>query len=206
MWHYWYFASMILLYFITAVVPHKYIFSTRSVTVFIAISFLFFIYNVLFEFERQYLSQSFRLYYWLMFYGLGGVICKNRERIGFIKWCHVLAVSVIYVLFQLLGPNLGGTEYYFGSFLTMVYAVGVFGACLNTNIIEGKIIRELSILFLPIYSLHVLLFDIFRRIEINMIINSEWGFLILCMVHCFITIILCWLLMRNNIAKNVFKI
>ena len=118
----------------------------------------------------------------------------------------MLAVSVIYVLFQLLGPNLGGTEYYFGSFLTMVYAVGVFGACLNTNIIEGKIIRELSILFLPIYSLHVLLFDIFRRIEINMIINSEWGFLILCMVHCFITIILCWLLMRNNIAKNVFKI
>ena len=72
MWHYWYFASMIFLYFITAIVPHKYIFSSRSVAVFITISLLVFVFNVLFLFESKYIIQSFRLYYWLMFYSLGG--------------------------------------------------------------------------------------------------------------------------------------
>lgn len=206
MWHYWYFASMILLYFITAIVPHKYIFSSRSVTAFIIISFLIFILNILYQFESKYLSQSFRLYYWLMFYTLGGGIRKRKKIIGFIKWGHVLAVSIVYILFQFWGPNIGGTEYYFGSLLTMVYAVCVFGACLNTNITESKVICEMSKLFLPVYSLHVLFFYIFRYIEIRVDINPEYGFLLLCMIHCFLTILVCWLLMRNNFSKKIFKI
>ena len=117
-----------------------------------------------------------------------------------------MPVSLVYVLFQFWGPNIGGTEYYFGSFLTAVYAISVFCACLNTKITMGKMIQEISKLFLPVYSLHVLFFYMFRHIEKNIGINPEWGFLILCTVHCLLVTILCWLLMRNYLAMKIFKI
>ena len=206
MWQYWYFGAMILLYIINALIPNEILFSYKILSIMVLASFMAFILNALCQFEKMYLPQTFRLYYWVMFYCMGGVIRKKEKSLTMINWLWVLLVSIVYVIFQCFGPDLGGNEFYFGSVLCMVYAVCVFCACLNTVIKNGGIINLLSSLFLPVYALHVLFYDILKFLGIGVNVNQEWGFLVLCIVHCTLTILLCWMLMRIKFMKKIFKI
>lgn len=206
MWQYWYFASMVLVYIISLLIPGRIIFSYRFLLLSIIISFAVFCLNILYSFETNYLPQSFRMYYWLMYYSLGGMIHKNEMKLVRINWLVVLPVSVVYILFQYFGPDLGGNEYYFGSFLCMIYAVCVFCACLNTHIVNGSVIRECSMLFLPVYAFHVFILMLFGRVESTLNLNCEFGFLLLCMIHCFTIISVCWLLMKNVYLRKIFVI
>lgn len=211
MWQYWYFAAMIFMY-LFSVCFFEHLKLSRKICVVLLISILFsfsfFLLDVICQFEKKFIIQTFRIWYWIMYYCLGAVMCIYREKFGFITWPIAIIMAVIYSLFQYLGPDTGGNEYYFGSVLCMIYAVCVFGACLNTHVKNGIVIKQLSMLFLPVYALHVMLLTIFVKIlnYINVAFNNGYYYVILTVSFGGLIILLCWFIMKLPYMDKVFKL
>ena len=211
MWQYWYFAAMILMY-IFSVCFLRHLKSSRQICLIlllsILISFSFFLLDVVCQFEKKLIIQTFRIWYWIMYYCLGAVMCIYREKFGSITWPFAIMMAVIYSLFQYFGPDTGGNEYFFGSVLCMIYAVCVFGACLNTYVKNGIVIKQLSMLFLPVYALHVLFLTCFVKIlnycELDFV--NGYDYLILAFSFVVLIILLCWFIMKLPYMDIVFKL
>ncbi len=211
MWQYWYFASMIIIYFLSPllqkIIRSKYLLPV--VLFLIVISFQFFILNSLFQFEKKYVIQSFRLWYWLLYFLLGATIKKYQHKLKGIKWYHAILMCIIYTTFQISGLfKTGGNEYFFGSVVCMLYAISVFCACLNTNIEKSACISTMSSLFLPVYALHpFLMTNVISKINfMSFISDSIVQYFVVYIVSAVIIVLLSYILMKIPYCKDIFKI
>ncbi len=154
LWHFWYLASIIMV-FIVAPYLCKWVASEKAHTLLallLLICTIVTIGNVYWHFEEHYVRQTFRLYYWIFFFILGAYI-KQYGHSEHINWLWVLIMMGSAVVF--IRPSLSQLfDNLYGSFVCVAYAYCIFCACLNTNIKESKVIRELATLFLPVYTFH----------------------------------------------------
>lgn len=211
MWQYWYFGSMIIVYatlpLLRNVIHSKKL--IRLIAVCIAVSFVFFILNLKYNFEGCYIRQTYRVWYWFMYFFLGAYIRQNRDRFMFVKWKHAILMCVVYTCFQvpvMRIANLSSDEYFFGSVLCMLYAISVFCACLNTKIESSKIISMLSSLFLPVYAIHPATMTWLSYLTIVKTFNPVAQYLVAYLLSCVITLSVAYILMKIPYVKGVFKI
>ncbi|HAV91171.1 MAG TPA: hypothetical protein DCW44_07860 [Eubacterium sp.] len=211
MWQYWYFASMIIIYFLLPLLQ-KIIRSEYLLPVFILlviICFVFFLLNSFFQFEKKYVAQSFRVWYWLLYFVLGAIIKQYQYKLKWIRWIHAMFMCVIYTIFQISGfIKAGGNEYFFGSFICMLYAISVFCACLNINIKKSTFISTMSSLFLPVYAVHpIIMGRVISKMDfLSAIDNSFIQYFVIYIISAAITITFSYFLMKIPYIKNIFQI
>lgn len=211
MWQYWYFASMIIIYFLSPLLQ-KIIRSKYLLPVFlflVVICFFFFILNSMCQFERKHVIQSFRLWYWLLYFFLGAIINKYQLKLKGIKWYHAILMCIFYTTFQISDYfHVGRNEYYFGSIICMLYAITVFCACLNINIEKSTFISTISSLFLPVYAVHPIIMGIvISKIDfLSTIGNSFAQYIVVYIVSAIIIVSFSYFLMKIPFVKDIFKI
>lgn len=173
----------------------------------IVISFVFFLLDSTWNIEKKYIKQTFRIWYWFMYFLLGGYIRLNKERFYFIHWKHAITMCVIYTAFQVSGiSHAAGNEYYFGSIICMLYAISVFCACLNTKIENSKTITTLSSMFLPIYAIHPTTMRWISHITIIQTFNPLAQYISSYLLACIINVLIAFVLMKTPYVKGIFRI
>lgn len=206
MWQYWYFAAMIILY---ALLPYiGRVFGTKYhlpiIIILVVICSIIFFLNIFYEFEQKYVRQSFRIWYWLLYFLMGAYISNHQNLFKKIGWRHVLAIFVFMLIYVYI-VEIPYDEYSFGSIVCIVYAVIVFSACLSTTIKNERIIKELSSLFLPVYSIHPYVISKMRLFEPYLDYSPFVQYVVGMILVVGINISLAFILMRIPYVKDIFK-
>lgn len=210
-WHYWYFASMIMIYllcpWLSRIIHSKN--NKNYICFLMAICFVFFLLEYLYPFERNYIPQSFRIWYWILYFLIGSYICLNPKLFKLITWPIALGVGLCYALYQLWDPMNIGYGFHFGSISCIIYTIVIFAACLNTRLdANNRFITNISSLFLPVYSLHPFLFkayDYSCKIILSPL-EPNVRCLMSLLIYITITIFICWGLMKLPYMDKLFKI
>lgn len=162
----WYLGAMIIIYTFLPIINYldsKYRFFIVYLNlILLSIIFVTFTLNLYMRFEHNYIIQTFRIWNWLFYFSLGGIINKTYNRHLLISYCKKKIIGLLTILFwgifvlyvYYMRNHLGGIEYYFGTPLCWLYASSMFFFVLSLNIQNQKIIKELSNVFLPVYVIH----------------------------------------------------
>lgn len=208
MWQYWYFASMLIIYMmlplLQKIIHSKYL--MVSIMVLISVCFTFFLLDIFFGFEKKYIRQTFRIWYWIMYFLIGAYIRIHHNKFSVFNWKISLIICFVYTFFQVSTSSFKlSNEYYFGSIICMIYAFSVFMACLNLKIKNSSVIRELSNLFLPIYAIHPYVISKLSYVTPYIYNYSHFHYLALFSLVVGGNVILAYLLTRIPCVKNIFK-
>lgn len=206
MWQYWYFAAMIIIYlllpFLGKIIQSRY--HLHVVFCLICISFVFFLLNIYCDFERIYIRQTFRIWYWLMYFLVGAYIRNHYNFFSWITWRHAFC-AVVLMMVYVYYVEIPYDEYSFGSIICMIYAIVVFSACLNTKITKGKIIQELSSLFLPVYAIHPYIISKLGFLDSYIDFSPSVKYFAVLGIVMIVNVPLAYLLMKIPYVKEIFK-
>lgn len=213
---FWFFGALIILYAFMPLINKLYLSSAGWFNILTILLIL--IMNIVFIEDilhlrygwksEQEISQTFRLYNWFGYLCLGGLI--KRYKFNFIgsRYLLILLLPLIY-LFQLRYiPYIGSMccEYYYSSLPVTFFVSVIFILCLKIKINNSKIISSLSTLFLPVYSLHLLIliytFPVLYKLELSAGPYNVYLFLIVLSV----SLGLSGLLMKIPVLKKFFSI
>ena len=216
LWMCWYFGSMIIIYALLPILNSIFLEKKR---LFFALLLLFFILDYLIfignlEMEGNPLEmkiiQTFRLWNWLFYFMLGGIIrlysyILKETTSKKMLFGAIIGLLIINAFFQeLLKFEIGSPycEFFYCSFIVMLFSFFVFVYILNIEIKSSKVITVLSSLFLPVYILHP--FSI-KGIEDFVPILSESPFILFLSVSI-VTVIIASLIMRIPVINAIFKL
>ncbi len=208
-WQFWYFGAMNLIYIIYPFLNKIYIEKQKAfICLFILITFIcaiIYVLNILTQgtFEAK-IPQSLRIWNWLMYFCLGGIIKEKAKRIGW-EWGFLLAIAYCFQLIftSNINPAMFKSDYNFSSPLTLLYIYILFQALNHLNVLKiSDGIKFLSPLFLPVYTLHP--FFIYNTQEFRHTFHA--GYPIYWMIITVASIVVSWLIMQTKIGKWVFRI
>ena len=146
------------------------------------------------------IPQSLRIWNWLMYFCLGGMIKKHEKNIEW-KWVFLLAFAYGIQLFIVssIDSKMLKSDYNFASPLTLIYIYCLFQALNHLNVQKiSNGIKFLSPLFLPVYTIHPYITPI--RAHFRSIYPVYW------LIITAITIAISWVIMQTKIGKWVFRI
>ena len=153
---FWYFGAMMLVYaflpLLQRIINNRRLFLPAIICL-IIISHIIFIANH-WGFEKRHPTQTYRLYYWFMYFLLGAYIKRNPACIDKIRLWWIIPAVISYSAFYSLGFIRIGNECYFGSLPCIAYAFITFGALVKLPIHDNKVVGALSAIFLPVYAFH----------------------------------------------------
>lgn len=164
-WQFWYFGAMIIVYLVSPWI-YKLIASKYAkwglVITGLCCTIIFFL-NHYIDFERTYIIQTFRLWNWLFYFMAGAYIKQYGLPIRVPIWVMVI-MGLQCCLLVAYGP-IKGVEYYHCSIFSMIYAYCVFAYCVGREWKETWFVREMSYLFLPVYTFHPFLYQLISNIQ-----------------------------------------
>jgi len=211
-WHLWYFGTMIIIYLLLPFLA-RIIDSRRWKLVFItliSISSLMWILDIAFRVEENYICQTFRLWYFLLYFFIGAFIKKEGLSLN-LKIFHVLFLAVLYTISVLLVP-IGSIEYHFGSPLCALYAVSFFLFIQRQDLSHlAKRITFLSSIVLPAYLFHTV---IIRQLIIKVtypslksyINNNCVADLVVILLTIITVVVISWIITQVPKYDKVFKL
>ena len=165
-WQFWYFGSMILIYlvapWICRLMASKY--ARWGLIITGACCTIVFFLNHYIAFERTYIIQTFRLWNWLFYFMAGAYIKQYGSPTRVPIWLVILMGLQCCLLVE-YGPILG-VEYYHCSVFSMAYAYCVFAYCIGREWKETWFVKEMSGLFLPVYTFHPMLYRWVANVQI----------------------------------------
>ena len=210
---FWYFGAMCILYSILPILQkiHKNK-KVRYILLGIlgAISFILFELDAEMSFEKMYVPQTFRIWYWLFFFMVGGIMkeWKSSENIfpshKFLLFNILLSATAFLFFVYWFRYKINSIEYFFGSFLCWMYSFAVFAYFITKNF-KGKWVSVLSQLFLPCYAIHMMVIHTIRKF-IDSSIFGLWSPLIDYILVVSLTLSISLLIMKTPIVHNIFKI
>ncbi len=217
--HFWFFGTLIILYLFLPVFNRLIMNEGATllclIMLFVVLSITF-ISNIISSFETN-IIQTFRLWNWFFFFILGGYIKRYYWYNRSFSHIHVnphkiilggVIMIIIYtVFFTYLSPLVGfyGVEYPFGSTLCIISVITLFVSILSLNIKSSFIIKELSVLFVPVYAFHdrvigaVMKYghlDFFGYWEPI----CQWGIVVV------LIILAAWIIMKTPFLNRIFTI
>lgn len=212
LWVFWYFGAMIIVYITSPLIQgaiknnHKWI----LVSILFLISTIFFILDIIYKFEKTYICQTFRIWYWCLYFALGMIIQEYQLIFLKVAKYKYLFFSFVLFLFTYKYVNVGGNEYLFGSPTCIAYSVLTFLCCLKIKIHNRSFISNMSSCFIVIYTFHPSIYKLYR-ITLFPIINntiSEPNALVLTNFFIVALIVTGFglTIMHFNISKMIFKI
>lgn len=208
---FWYFGSMIVIYLLLPIIQKYknekmiYVIFTTS----FLISTIMFCTDCFCMFEKKYICQTFRFWYWAMYFSLGSLI--RKKEIWFtqkVSLWYIPLTCVIFVICRYIFHP-GGNEYFFGSIPCLIYAICVFVGLLKININESKWIKHLSKLFLPVYALHMLILHRLFGLSFMQAIDTialPFSITIEYILSASVIVIICTILMKIPYMDKLFKI
>lgn len=208
-WQFWYFGAMNIIYFLYPFLNKLYNEKQKTFVHFfifvIAICTVVYYLNIITPgtFEAK-LPQSLRIWNWLMYFCLGGIIKKNSKKIGW-KWVLLLALG--YCIQLIIAKNVNikmfKSDYNFASPLTLLYIYCLFQALNHMNVQNiSNIIKSLSLLFLPVYTIHP--FFIYNSNSFRHTFHA--GYPIYWMIITIASVAVSWVIMQTKVGKWVFRI
>lgn len=204
-WQFWYFGAMNLIYilypFLNKIINEKKKLFLSIFIVLVILCTIIHILNIITPgtFEKK-IPQSLRIWNWLMYFCLGGIIKMNAKRIGW-KWVLLLAFSycIQLIIVSSINPKMFKTDYNYASPLTLLYIYCLFQVFIHLNVQKSSnIIKHLSPLFLPVYTIHPFITPI--RAHFRSIYPIYW------LIITTITITISWIIMQTKVGKWVFRI
>lgn len=208
-WQFWYFGAMNLLYIIYPLLNKTYN-EKRTLfniifTCIAAFCSIIYIVNIITPgtFEAK-IPQSLRMWNWLMYFCLGGIIKANTKKIGW-KWVSILAIIYCAQMFLAshINPKMLKADFNYSSLITLLYIYCIFQALNKMDIKKiSNGIKLLSSLFLPVYTIHP--FFIYNTQEIRHSFHA--GYPIYWILITVASIAVSWLIMQTKVGKWVFKI
>jgi surface polysaccharide O-acyltransferase-like enzyme len=204
-WQFWYFGTMIIIYMISPwickLVASKYA-KWGLVFTGICCTIVFFL-NHYIEFERTYIIQTFRLWNWL-FYFMFGAYIKQYGLPARVPIWMVIFIGLQCTLLVAYGP-IRGVEYYHCSIFSMLYAYSVFAFCIGRDWKESWFTKEMSGLFLPVYTIHPFLYQFMSNIQF-LPHNASVAYLLRFATILTASILLSFILMKIPYINRIFKI
>ncbi|SEM55775.1 Surface polysaccharide O-acyltransferase, integral membrane enzyme [Prevotella sp. ne3005] len=212
-WHFWFFGSLLLVYMILP------LFKIKKSCNFLVVSVLFFFLQVVFllnllknegrPFEAG-IPQVYRLYTWIFYCLMGGVMKSFMDRLPSVKLWFVLFVVGINGMFQfLLTPYMNDVrcEFFYSSFVVMVCCITIFIYISQFNYEHEpvrRVISELSSLFLPVFTIHIFLINpVFNMVQpsVGMLTRPvSWPIVVL------ISILISYILMHIKYFNSLIRI
>lgn len=206
--HFWYFGSMIIVYSILPVLRKLFTDHLRLVMVSLgAICFIFFLLDCVCLFEKGYVIQTFRVWYWFFYFGLGFCVERKYSYLTNFKMYYLVAFMSLYLLsVYFIKP--GGIEYHFGNPFCPLYATAVFLMLLKVQITHKKIIQILSSCFLPIYAFHeiALGYFVYHQPFLSIEQNAPFPFLLEYLIAVFMITTVAVVIMKLPGMKRIFSI
>ena len=204
-WQFWYLGAMNLIYIIYPFLNKIYN-EKQKTFVYLFISLIIvcttiYVLNIITPgtFEAK-IKQSFRIWNWLMYFCLGGIIKINTKKIGW-KWVLLLGIAygAQFIIIGFINPIMLKTDYNYASPLTLSYVYCLFLVLNHVNVHNiSNSIKILSPLFLPVYTIHPFITPI--RAHFRSIYPIYW------LIITTLTIIISWIIMKTKIGKWVFRI
>lgn len=159
--HFWYFGAMIILYIFMHGILN--ILRKNAVVWLLLLGmfcFFMFVMDYLYGIEKDYIIQTFRVWYWVFYFSLGIYIRLNPNVVHCVKCWYLILAMILYVSSVQLF-NTRGIEFHFGDITCIAYAMSVFCMCLQKKQFRTEaLIKVLSRCFLPIYVLHEILLGV----------------------------------------------
>ena len=208
-WQFWYFGAMCLIYIIYPFLNKIYI-KKHKHFLFIFISIIticanIYILNIVTPgtFEKKY-PQSLRIWNWLMYFCLGGIIKKSEKNYN---WMWVLLLAIIYcvqlVIVRNINPSMMKPDYNFASPFTLFYIYILFQKLNSIDTYHiSKGIKTLSPLFLPVYTIHTGFIYAAPHIKLWFAPVAPIYWLLITIASISVS----WVFMQTKIGKWIFKI
>lgn len=210
LWMFWYFGAMIIIYMLLPVLNTIYTKNKRFI--FCLITFLFLIMNVVFTCNilsdglplEANVIQPFRLYTWLFYFLCGGIIKKMNISVPLGVVITLFICNILYE--RLLIPYMHSTfcEYYYTSFIVVILSICFFLYIKERTICHPLWIKELSKLFLPVYTLHVFTIKLMRNYFLED--SQQYSPMILFILCCVVTIVISYWMMKIPYMNKIFRI
>ncbi len=211
----WYLITMIILY---AFLPFFIkCFHCKSNILLFCILFLFVVNNSLLVANlfcekpiELYFAQFLRLWNWLFYFLIGGLLSTNYV-IKFSPKCYfvlIIIFSILNILFQeFLKPYMKSPlcELFYCSFIVELLSIFVFLYVLSIHIKQSILLEILSKLFLPVYMFHPLFLAFSSRVSFRFF-PVELALFIRFFIASFITISFSYFFMRIPYMSKVFRI
>ncbi len=208
-WQFWYFGAMNIIYILYPIINNIYnnkqILFIRIFICIIIICAIIHILNIITPGTLEAkIPQSLRVWNWLMYFCLGGIIKKYQKNIHW-RWVLILAVAYCLMLdlVSYFNPTMMKPDYNFASPLTLLYIYCLFNVLnhLDVHSISNGI-KWLSPMFLPVYTIHP--FFIYNTTPIRRLFHA--GYPIYWMLITVASIIVSWVIMQTKVGKWVFRI
>lgn len=217
---FWFLYTMIIIYMVLPWLHKWYKKHPYSLLcifgIFIIALNLYNIVNIQFNGARQFVEttvlQPLRLWTWIFYYLMGGVIFKSYKLIRLSKklqWTTAIITTLcaIYYMYWMLfvTTNIINGEYAYTSLTMMLWSISLMIAFLNTNFYKYKIvINRMAIMLIPVYALH---YTVIHRIVLPMdIFFGYWGQIAGYVTILFITSILAYVITKFPFMKFFYKI
>ncbi|WP_158380936.1 acyltransferase [Clostridium pasteurianum] len=183
-WQFWFFGSLLLIYFILPII-YKY-FKDNKNSIFITVFFI--IISLLIDFTSIFRSitgnsiiqihiiQTFRLWTWLSYFLLGGLIGKNKIKDLLKKYINkyinmfmFIFMTIIVIIYQYNMAKyvykIQYAEYFYDNIFTFVWLISLFLLLYRLDYLKLKnnIINTISNNIMGIYIIHVTIIKIFTH-------------------------------------------
>ena len=222
---FWYFGAMIIIYLIYPYINRLFINNFKSfVAILLALCFFEFIVytqqichtslktKILQGVLESSIPQTFRLWNWLFYFILGGVL-KKEEVINFIKsyfsvWTVIILGAINICLQMLLLPALKKIqcEYFYSAFFVIAYTSAIFINICSRRITNNKFISEMSKLFLPVYAFHMFVIQALSKMEVIWNIFGCLAPFVFWIIVSVLTITISYFFIKIPLAKKLFTI
>lgn len=208
-WQFWYFGAMNLIYIVYPILNIIYNEKHNAfVCLFVCLIIIcatIHITNIITPgtFEAK-LPQSLRIWNWLMYFCLGGIIKKNAKKISW-KWVCLLAIAycIQLILVTITNPKMFKSDYNFASPLTLLYIYCLFQAFNQLNVQKiSNGIKCLSSLFLPVYTIHTGFIYANPNIKLLFAPIAPIYWLLISITSIGVS----WMIMQTKAGKLIFKI
>lgn len=178
--HFWFMGSLMILYLLLPIL--RWIYEKNEAVYMwflIGLGFICSAMNLIMIVTKNLyvveIPQSLRLWYWLFYYMLGGLLAKRKIKIQIItdrcsfamRMTALITAIVLAIGWQWLIGNVVLKKYkleiFYGSFPIMATMVIVFVCILNVKFHRGKTITYLANLSMGVYVIHPFVLAVFQK-------------------------------------------
>lgn len=211
---FWYFGAMCILYALLPLLLYLDKRFPKFLIIFVASLFvienLVFVLNCMIGLDQK-IHQSLRVWNWLFYFSLGGLLLKHKSSFSKVKvsFWYILLLAMCYTIFYSVVkshfPIMKNTDLCYGNFICTLYALSIFAYSMQHTIYKSKLISQLSPLFLPVYSLHLFVYEYYFD-YVNLGVLGEASPFIDFILVALATICISWCIMRTPILNRIFRI
>lgn len=208
---FWYFGAMVIIYVCLPYLSHLYKQKLKEF-IFVTVG-LFLMSSAVFVLNftngihiEQNTIQTFRLWNWLFYFCLGGLIKRYSFNVNIFAVIFLIVLNYLFQIKTVGFMDNNYCEYYYPSIPVMLLSVFVFQYILNIKS-NLKFVNGGGKLFLPCYTIHI--YVIGKTVGLFETLFSFAGVvmpLLYWLFVCALTVALSWMIMKIPYSEKVFRI